>query len=42
MADEAATVSALTAAFVASAWFRIWRWPPRDWIVGGGSAESDG
>jgi len=42
MADEAATVSALTAAFVASAWFRIWRWPPRDWIVVGGSAQSDG
>jgi len=42
VADEAATVSALTAAFVASALFRIWRGPPRDWIVVGGSAQSDG
>ena len=40
--DEAATVSALTATFAASAWFRIWRWPPRDWIVAGGNAQSDG
>jgi hypothetical protein len=42
VANEAATVSALTAAFVARAWFRVWRWPPRDWIVAGRSAQSDG